>query len=104
MRLAQADGKYFDNAQLLIAADCSGFASPYISAFIKNRVVLICCPKLDDINEFVDKLTNISQADNVKSITVLHMEVPCCSNLMNLVSMAVERSERKCFWNGIYAK
>lgn len=95
MRLAHVDAPYFDNAQLLIAADCSGFASASISEFIKNRVVLIGCPKLDDVKGFVEKLIEILRANDIKGITVLHMEVPCCSNLMNLVSAAIERSGKK---------
>ena len=95
MRLAHADATYFDNAQLLIAADCSGFSSPSISEFIKNRIVLIGCPKLDDVKGFVSKLTDILRGNDIKDIIVLHMEVPCCSNLMNLISVTAERSGKK---------
>jgi NAD-dependent dihydropyrimidine dehydrogenase PreA subunit len=95
MSLAHVDAPYFDNAQLLIAADCSGFASASIAEFIKDRVVLIGCPKLDDVKGFVEKLIEILRANDIKGITVLHMEVPCCNNLMNLISAAVERSGKK---------
>ncbi len=92
MRLAHTDAPYFKNAKLLIAADCSAFASPSISEFIKGRVVLIGCPKLDEIDLFLEKLTEILRSNDIKEITVLHMEVPCCSNLVRLVSQAIRES------------
>ena len=92
VRLAQADAPYFKDARLLIAADCSGFASPSISNFIKGKVVLIGCPKLDETKPFVEKLSEILRSNEVKEITVLHMEVPCCSNLVRLVLEAVLKS------------
>ncbi|MCJ7445763.1 MAG: 4Fe-4S binding protein [Methanotrichaceae archaeon] len=95
MRLAHIDAPYFNGAKLLIAADCSGFASGSISDLIKNRVVLIGCPKLDDTKEFVEKLEEILKANDIKDIAVLHMEVPCCTNLVKLVSEAIKRSGKK---------
>ncbi len=92
MRLAHTDASYFKDARLLIAADCSAFAVPSISEFIKGRVVLIGCPKLDENKPFVGKLTEILRSNKVKDITVLHMEVPCCSNLVRLVSQAIKES------------
>jgi len=92
MRLAHTDAPYFKNAKLLIAADCSAFASPSISEFIKGRVVLIGCPKLDENQPFLNKLTEILRSNDIKEIAVLHMEVPCCSNLVRLVSQAIRES------------
>jgi ferredoxin len=92
MRLAHADAPYFKDAKLLIAADCSAFACPSISDFIKGRVVLIGCPKLDEKGPFVEKLAEILRSNEVKEITILHMEVPCCSNLVRLVLEAVRKS------------
>lgn len=95
MRLAHTNAPYFKNSRLLIAADCSAYACPSIADFIKGRVVLIGCPKLDETKPFVEKLTEILQNNDVLDITVLHMEVPCCTNLVRLVTEAVKRSGKK---------
>ena len=92
MGLAHTDAPNFKEARLLIAADCSAFACPSISEFIKGRVVLIGCPKLDETGSFVGKLAEIISSNDIKEITVLHMEVPCCSNLVRLVSQSIRRS------------
>ena len=92
MRLAHSDAPYFKDSRLLIAADCSAFACPSISDFIKGRVVLIGCPKLDEKGPFVEKLVEILRSNEVNEITILHMEVPCCSNLVRLVLEAVRKS------------
>ena len=92
MRLAHTDAPYFKDASLLIAADCSAFACPVISEFIRKRVVLIGCPKLDPGESFVSKLAEILKSNEIRDITVLRMEVPCCSHLMNLVEEALKRS------------
>lgn len=92
MRLAHADAPYFKGARLLIAADCSAFACPSISEFIKGRIVLIGCPKLDETGSFVGKLAEIIHSNEIKEITILHMEVPCCSNLVRLVSQSIRKS------------
>ena len=92
MRLAHTDAPYFKNARLLIAADCSAFAASSISEFIRGRIVLIGCPKLDENRPFLEKLTEILRSNDIKDITVLHMEVPCCSNLVRLVSQAIKES------------
>lgn len=91
MRLAHTDAPYFKDASLLIAADCSAFACPVISEFIRKRVVLIGCPKLDPGEPFVSKLAEILKSE-IRDITVLRMEVPCCSHLLNLVEQAIKRS------------
>jgi NAD-dependent dihydropyrimidine dehydrogenase PreA subunit len=95
MRLAHTDAPYFKEASLLIAADCSAFACPMISEFIRRRVVLIGCPKLDPGEPFVSKLTEILSSNDIRDITVLRMEVPCCSHLIGLVEQAIERSGKK---------
>jgi ferredoxin len=95
MRLAHANAPYFNNASLLIAADCSAFACPSMPDFIKGKVVLIGCPKLDKTASFLKKLAEILSANDVKDITALHMEVPCCSHLVRLVLEAVKRSGKK---------
>jgi len=93
MRLVPTTAPYLKGARLLIAADCTGFACPSIQEeFLKGRIALIGCPKLDDRKQFVDKLSEIIRANEIKDITTLHMEVPCCSNLRTLVSEAVRLS------------
>jgi hypothetical protein len=92
MRLAHVDAPYFKDARLLIAADCSAFACPSISDLIKGKVVLIGCPKLDETGPFVAKLVKILCENEIKSITILRMEVPCCSNLVRLVFEALKKS------------
>ncbi len=95
MRLAHTDAPYFKDARLLIAADCSAFACPSISEYIKGKAVLIGCPKLDETGPFVNKLAEILRLNEIKGITVLHMEVPCCSNLIRQVLEAVRMSGKK---------
>ena len=95
MRLAHTNAPYFKNSRLLIVADCSAYACPSIADFIKGKVVLIGCPKLDETKPFVEKLTEILHTNDILDITILHMEVPCCSNLVRLVFEAVKRSGKK---------
>jgi len=93
IRLVPPNAPYLRKAKLLIAADCSAFACGGIQGdFIKDRVVLIGCPKLDDNEEFVDKLAAIFRAAEPQDIALLHMEVPCCRVSKKLVRMAIERS------------
>jgi NAD-dependent dihydropyrimidine dehydrogenase PreA subunit len=95
MQLAHANAPYFKESRLLIAADCSAFACSSIAELIKGKMVLIGCPKLDETKPFVDKLAEILQANDIKDITILHMEVPCCTNLVRLVFEAVKRSGKQ---------
>lgn len=92
MRLAHTDAPYFKDASLLIAADCSAFACPVISEFIRKKVVLIGCPKLDQSEPFISKLAEIFSSNKIRDITVLRMEVPCCYHIINLVEQAMKRS------------
>ncbi|OPY31260.1 MAG: ferredoxin [Methanomassiliicoccales archaeon PtaU1.Bin124] len=93
IRLVPPNAPYLRNARLLIAADCTAFACGFIQRdFIKDRVVLIGCPKLDDNQEFVDKLTTIFRVNEIKDVILLHMDVPCCRVSKKLVHMAIERS------------
>ena len=92
MRLAHTNAPYFKDASLLIAADCSAFACPVISEFIRKRVVLIGCPKLDQSEPFISKLAEILSSNEIRDIAVLRMEVPCCYHIINLVEQAMKRS------------
>ena len=90
LQLAPVQASYFDGANLLIAADCTAYAYPNMHQdFIAGRVALIGCPKLDDNNYYAEKLTQILQANEIKSITVLRMEVPCCTGIVNAVKTAM---------------
>lgn len=84
----------FNDCDLLIAADCTAYAYAYIhDEFIKGRVTLIGCPKLDAV-DYSEKLTEIFSKNNIKSITVLRMEVPCCANMVNVVKKAIENANK----------
>ncbi len=84
---------YFDNAHILLAADCTGFTSTAFHAeFLAGKVLLIACPKLDDAQFYLDKLTNIFRQNNILSVTCLHMEVPCCYGLVQIARQALKAS------------
>lgn len=92
MKLVPVNAPYFDNASLLIAADCSAFAyGNFHEDFMKNNVTIIGCPKLDE-GDYSEKLTAILSGNNIKSLTVVRMEVPCCSGLENAVKTALLNS------------
>jgi len=84
---------YFNGAELVITADCVPFAyAGFHENFLKGKVVLVGCPKLDDAGHYKNKLTEIFRGNNIKSVTCLHMEVPCCFGLVKLVSSALAES------------
>jgi len=92
IKLAPTNGPWFDGADLLIAADCTAFAyGDFHDRFMKDRIVLIGCPKLDAVN-YAEKLTQIFTYNNIRSITVTRMQVPCCGGLPFAVKTAVEAS------------
>jgi len=96
LKLIPVEAPYLKNADLLIAADCVGFAYPdFHQDLLKQKALLIACPKLDDGNMYIEKLAEIFRANNLKSITVAHMEVPCCFGLNHIVSEALRLSGRK---------
>ena len=93
MRLVRPWAPYLRGASLLVAGDCTAFAYPAIQQdFIRGRVALVGCPKLDDTAPFVDKLSEILKANEIRDIAVLHMIVPCCAKLKGLVAEAVKLS------------
>ncbi|KUG03010.1 ferredoxin 3 fused to putative domain [hydrocarbon metagenome] len=99
IKLVPVNAPYFDNAHLLIAADCTAYAYPGIhNDYMKNKITLIGCPKLDDV-EYADKLTQILSQHELKSITVLRMEVPCCTGLVNSVKKAIKDSGQIIPWS-----
>ena len=92
IRLAPVQSPYFEGAKLLIAADCTAYAySTFHHDFMRNHITLIGCPKLDMI-DYSEKLTEIFKNNNIKSITVTRMTVPCCGGLQYAVEKAVADS------------
>ena len=95
IKLAPLAAPYFQNADLLIAADCTAYAfADFHRRFMRGRVTLIGCPKLDGVN-YAEKLGEILRQNAVRSITVLRMDVPCCGGMEHAVSEAVARSGKK---------
>ena len=98
IKLAPVNAPYFTNANLLIAADCTAYAyGDFHRKFIKNRVTLIGCPKLDE-GDYSDKLTAIIKNNNIKSVTVVRMEVPCCGGIVSAVKTALQNSGKFIPW------
>ncbi len=84
---------FLNNADLLVAADCTAFATPFFhQEFLKDRKILIGCPKLDDGMQYVEKFTQIFSTTPIKSLTVLRMEVPCCSGMTMILKEALKKS------------
>jgi hypothetical protein len=84
---------FLKNADILIAADCVPFAFPdFHEELLKGRILLIGCPKLDDGGAYVEKLAAVFEGNDVNSVTVAHMEVPCCFGFVQIVKEAISRS------------
>jgi len=93
LMLVPAGAPYLKSADLLIAADCAGFSYPnFHREILKGKTLIICCPKLDDASLYIKKLSEIFKNNNLKSVTVAHMEVPCCFGLNNIISEAMKLS------------
>ena len=100
IKLAPINAPYFDGANLLIAADCCAYAYANFHAdFIKNKVCLIGCPKLDDI-DYSEKLAAIIEQNDIKSVHILRMEVPCCGGLEAMAKNALQQSGKFSPWQG----
>lgn len=98
IKLVPVNAPYFDGANLLVAADCTAFAyGNFHNEFIRNRITLIGCPKLDSI-DYSEKLTAILANNNIKSVTVVRMEVPCCGGIENAVKNALQTSGKFIPW------
>jgi ferredoxin len=84
---------YFEGSDLLVAADCTAYAlGGFHDQLLKGKTLIIACPKLDDTEGYVDKLAELVKRNNLRSLTVAIMTVPCCSGLERIVRLAVERS------------
>ncbi len=98
IKLVPVNAPYFDNANLLIAADCTAFAyGNFHNDFIRNHITLIGCPKLDEV-DYAEKLTQIIANNNIKSVKVVRMEVPCCGGIENAVKRALQESGKFIPW------
>jgi len=90
IHLVPVNAPYFDGADLLITADCVPFAyGNFHKDLLKGKILLVGCPKLDDAGFYKDKITEILKENNIKSVTIAHMEVPCCFGLVKLVNEAL---------------
>ncbi|MFH1219997.1 MAG: 4Fe-4S binding protein [Candidatus Eisenbacteria bacterium] len=94
LQLLNPRAPYFKDADLLIAADCVPFSYPdFHDRFLKGKILIVFCPKLDQVDDlYVEKLAEIFKNNNIKSITTLHMEVPCCFGTTGVVEEALKRS------------
>ena len=93
LKLISPNAPYLKNADLLLAGDCVPFAmGDFHSKLLKGRCVLVGCPKLDDAQFYIEKVAQILKANTPKSLTVVHMEVPCCFGLKNIATAAIQLS------------
>ncbi len=93
LMLVSPDAPYFQDADILLVADCVSFAlADFHTRFLRGKPLIIGCPKLDDAGFYVEKLTELLKSSSPKSLTVVHMEVPCCSSLSVIASRALEAS------------
>ena len=98
IKLVPVKAPYFDGANLLIAADCTAYAyGNFHEEFIRNRITLVGCPKLDE-GDYAEKLTQIIAENDVKSVTIVRMEVPCCAGLENAAKRALQASGKFIPW------
>lgn len=98
IRLTPVNAPYFDGADLLIAADCTAFAyANFAKEIQKGKITLIGCPKLDPV-DYSEKLTAILEQNDVKSVTIIRMEVPCCGGIQNAAMTAMKKSGKFIPW------
>ena len=98
LKLVPVNAPYFNDAHLLIAADCTAYTYANMhKEFMRNRITLIGCPKLDNV-DYAEKLTAIIANNNLKSITVIRMEVPCCGGIVHAVQTALVNSGKMIPW------
>ena len=98
IKLVPVNAPYFDGARLLIAADCTAYAyAAFHERFIKGHITLVGCPKLDSV-DYSEKLTEIIRNNDIKSVTVVRMEVPCCGGLELAAKKALQQSGKCIPW------
>jgi ferredoxin len=97
IKLVPVNAPYFNNAKLLVAADCAAYAyADFHNEFMRNKITLIGCPKQD--NDYSEKLTAILKSNNIKSVTIVRMEVPCCGGIENAVKSALQNCGKMLPW------
>lgn len=97
IQLVPYNAPYFNGADLLIAADCTAFSYGDFHSFMKDKITLIGCPKLDDV-DYTEKLTQILKNNSINSLTVIRMEVPCCGGIVHAVKTAMINSGELIPW------
>ena len=97
LHLVPPNAPYFQGKDVILVADCVGYSlGDFHKEYLKDRSIVIACPKLDsDIDVYVDKLTNMIDNAKINTLTVMTMEVPCCSGLLGLAKKAAEKASRK---------
>ena len=101
IKLVPINAPYFAGAKLLIAADCTAYAyAAFHERFIRGHITLVGCPKLDDV-DYSEKLTQIIRENNIQSVTVVRMEVPCCGGLERAAKVALQNSGKFIPWQVI---
>ena len=99
IKLLPPRAPYYDGANLLIAADCTAYAyGNFHKEFIRNHITMIGCPKLDE-GDYTEKLTEIIKNNNIKSVTIVRMEVPCCGGIEHAAKMALQISGKFIPWH-----
>jgi len=102
LKLVSPQAPYFDDAHLLLVADCVPFAmGDFHSRFLKGRSVVVGCPKLDDARFYIDKLADILRSNKLKGLTVIHMEVPCCHGLTRIANEAMALAGQKMMFEDV---
>lgn len=93
IRLVSPSASYFENADLLIAADCVPFAyANFHQDLLRDKILLVGCPKLDDLKNYEEKFVQIIKMNNIRSVTYVHMEVPCCLGMIEPLKLAIKES------------
>ena len=98
IKLLPIEAPFYNNAKLLIAADCTAFSrADFHERFMKGRITVIGCPKLDMV-DYAEKLTEIIRRNNIREVTVVRMEVPCCGGIQRAVETALQNSGKFIPW------
>lgn len=98
IKLVPIEAPFFDGAKLLIAADCTAYAyAAFHERFIRGRITLVGCPKLDSV-DYSEKLTEILRRNDIREVTVVRMEVPCCGGLEQAAKRALQASGKFLPW------
>lgn len=94
LKLVSPNAPYFNNADFMLVADCVGFAmGDFHEKLLRGKAIAVACPKLDETGGYIEKLAEIIKANDLKSFSVVRMEVPCCGGLLRLAQMAVQQAD-----------